>query len=423
MTYTGQVKTGAGVSGNARLSTPGAGVSGSARHGIPGPAGKSAYEIALKNGFEGTEPEWLESLQGETGPAGPQGETGPAGPQGETGPAGPQGETGPAGPQGETGPAGPQGETGPAGPQGETGPAGPKGETGPAGPQGETGPAGPQGETGPAGPQGATGPAGPKGETGATGPQGATGPAGPKGETGATGSKGDPGYTPVKYTDYWTPADQEAIVQQVITALGTPVFGRVDADNNIILTGELADGTYTIKYEDAEGEQTVIGRLATVKYTNQIPISTDTDGSVYNGTGYKANTRGNSSGIPADFDPKISGLTPFFTGFIPAKQGDVIRLKNCFIEVSNNLDYSTNGGTGYWGIRSGLYNSSKTKIDVTSWGDIIDGSQTKFSNYTIVGGKVTEFTIAYSGVAYIRLTLATNGNPADAIVTVNEEIN
>lgn len=28
--------------------------------------GKSAYEIALDNGFEGTEQEWLKSLQGET---------------------------------------------------------------------------------------------------------------------------------------------------------------------------------------------------------------------------------------------------------------------------------------------------------------------------------------------------------------------
>lgn len=28
--------------------------------------GKSAYEIALKNGFKGTEQEWLKSLQGES---------------------------------------------------------------------------------------------------------------------------------------------------------------------------------------------------------------------------------------------------------------------------------------------------------------------------------------------------------------------
>lgn len=55
---------------------------------------------------------------------------------------------------------------------------------------------------------------------------------------------------------------QEDIVQQVIMALGTPVFGRVDGDNNIILTGSLGDGTYTVKYEDADGKSTVIGTIA-----------------------------------------------------------------------------------------------------------------------------------------------------------------
>lgn len=36
------------------------------------------------------------------------------------------------------------------------------------------------------------------------------------------GSKGSPGYTPLRGTDYWTDADQEAIVQQVISAL--PIY-------------------------------------------------------------------------------------------------------------------------------------------------------------------------------------------------------
>ena len=35
-----------------------------------GTAGKSAYEIAVDNGFTGTEEEWLESLKGEQGEAG-----------------------------------------------------------------------------------------------------------------------------------------------------------------------------------------------------------------------------------------------------------------------------------------------------------------------------------------------------------------
>lgn len=34
---------------------------------LQGPDGKSAYDLAVKNGFEGTEQEWLESLKGERG--------------------------------------------------------------------------------------------------------------------------------------------------------------------------------------------------------------------------------------------------------------------------------------------------------------------------------------------------------------------
>ena len=47
--------------------------------GIIGHDGKSAYEIAVENGFEGTEVEWLMSLQGEPGQDGSVGPQGPAG--------------------------------------------------------------------------------------------------------------------------------------------------------------------------------------------------------------------------------------------------------------------------------------------------------------------------------------------------------
>lgn len=37
-------------------------------------SGKSAYDIAVKNGFNGTESEWLESLKGDTGAKGEKGD-------------------------------------------------------------------------------------------------------------------------------------------------------------------------------------------------------------------------------------------------------------------------------------------------------------------------------------------------------------
>ncbi len=81
--------------------------------GADGPAGAeglSAYEVAVTNGFAGTEEEWLASLEGPAGADGAQGEVGPAGPAGADGA---QGEVGPAGPAGADGA---QGEVGPAGP-------------------------------------------------------------------------------------------------------------------------------------------------------------------------------------------------------------------------------------------------------------------------------------------------------------------
>ena len=253
-------------------------------NGIQGAVLNEDYTLTLTfdNGTFYTTP----SIRGATGATGGKGEKGDAG---ETGPQGPKGDSGDKGDKGDTGASGPAGPQGPKGDKGETGEVGPqghKGDTGPAGPQGEPGEKGETGATGATGPQGPKGDDGNngvsathswngttltitsasgtssanlKGEKGDKGDKGDTGNKGDKGDTGATGPKGADGKTPVKGTDYWTVADQESIVQQVITVLGIPVFGRVDAENNIILTGELADGVYTLKYEDADGNVTEIG--------------------------------------------------------------------------------------------------------------------------------------------------------------------
>lgn len=60
---------------------------------IQGPQGKSAYELVVENGFQGTMKEWLESLKGLRGPQGLPGQRGPQGSPGPPGPPGPPGET------------------------------------------------------------------------------------------------------------------------------------------------------------------------------------------------------------------------------------------------------------------------------------------------------------------------------------------
>lgn len=53
--------------------------------GADGTDGSSAFELAVANGFVGTESQWLASLVGAQGPDGPQGTTGPQGIQGVSG--------------------------------------------------------------------------------------------------------------------------------------------------------------------------------------------------------------------------------------------------------------------------------------------------------------------------------------------------
>lgn len=88
--------------------------------------GYSAYEVALQNGYIGTEEEWLASLKGKDGefrfeeltPEEKEKLRGPVGPQGPMGPIGPEGPKGTfedltpeqkESLKGETGPAGPAG--------------------------------------------------------------------------------------------------------------------------------------------------------------------------------------------------------------------------------------------------------------------------------------------------------------------------
>lgn len=65
-------------------------LSGEGTVGPKGNTGYSAYDIALLEGFVGTEEQWLESLEGPIGPEGPQG---PPGIQGDPGPSGIDGES------------------------------------------------------------------------------------------------------------------------------------------------------------------------------------------------------------------------------------------------------------------------------------------------------------------------------------------
>lgn len=111
------------------------------------PRGKSAYEIAKENGFDGTETEWLASLKGATGAAGANGKDGE---NGKTPYVGDNGNwyigtddtgkpsRGAKGDKGEPGSPGAKGDKGEPGSPGEKGEPGAKGDKGDKGDTGAT---------------------------------------------------------------------------------------------------------------------------------------------------------------------------------------------------------------------------------------------------------------------------------------------
>lgn len=284
--------------------------------GAQGIQGLSAYQVAVRHGFEGTEAEWLISLKGEkgeTGPKGDKGDTGEKGATGERGPQGLQGERGLQGVQGEKGEQGIQGPVGPKGEQGEQGIQGiqgPQGEPGPQGPKGDTGSGlnikgeldsesqlpqegvsgdawlisgnlyvyvgengnvesnpkwsnvgsiqGPAGPQGPVGPKGEQGEPGPKGEPGA---DGAPGIQGPKGDPGEKGEKGDPG-------------SDASVTKQNVEAVLTGDITSHNHDSRYISKSNASTYTPTADYHPAT-KKYVDDTVAAVDVTEQISGKAD----------------------------------------------------------------------------------------------------------------------------------------------------
>lgn len=203
----------------------------------------------------------------------------------------------------------------------------------------------------------------------------------------------------------------ENIVQDVIEALGTPVFGRVDVDNNIILSGALVDGVYTLKYEDSEGNVITIGTLenkSTEDFTNWLPLAINSDGSLYNGgQGWKADYRLNSTGNEVEF----TGTE--VTGFIPAKYGDVLRLYNITVYDGTNAYISFYDSSFAF---LGYQKPTGTQIN----DHVTEGIPLNDTDLTSIGLHTKSFNGDATQTAYIRLCCAEISN--ESIITINEEV-
>lgn len=154
-------------------------------------------------------------------------------------------------------------------------------------------------------------------------------------------------------------------------------------------------------------------------FTNQVPISTDTDGSIFNGVGYKENVRLSSSG-------GISGSAQngsVTTGFIPW-YGDTTYLRMKGVEWKN----ATADGHGHYYINS--YDASKKFLSYLSAGEAPSNTHIVTVTRDANGIETVKFSETYGTTntnlqnfrkaKFIRINAY--GKGADMIVTINEEI-
>ena len=141
-------------------------------------------------------------------------------------------------------------------------------------------------------------------------------------------------------------------------------------------------------------------------YTNQIPISTDSTGAIYNSIGYKDGYQISSSGVDEEHGHKS------VTGFIPIKKGDTIRIKGVY-----NNDVTS--------CRMCTYDNSKT-FQTARNGSIFHST----GSYSLSGDVMTYTPNEYfvnDSTRYFRFSCDTGAHTGEEdgsklIITINEEI-
>lgn len=172
------------------------------------------------------------------------------------------------------------------------------------------------------------------------------------------------------------------------------------------------DGVIAIPSVTGDLEITVTAVKSAPSYTNQIPISTDTDGSIYNSIGYMLNMRLPSNGVPSATNGCL------VTGFIPFSVGDTIRV-NKFCAVANQ---GSNAKVFF-------YKEDHAKIagisayHLSQNGTYVIAQPLTWAPGNTIHDSGSGNTVDISNAAYFRLSISGyNDVAADIICTTNEEI-
>lgn len=192
------------------------------------------------------------------------------------------------------------------------------------------------------------------------------------------------------YTATLTPASGYTIQTVTIT------MGGVD-----ITSTSYSSGTINIPNVTGDVVITAIA-IANTNYTNQVPISTDSSGGVYNSTGYKDGYRINSSGAEASQGGFV------VTGFIPFTTGQTIRL------AGDGISFGEYGCMLYFYDATKAV-SAKGGIDYSKIGNTTYGIWATESNTVFTFTPKSDYATGF-------IRISAKGSGANLIVTLDEEI-
>lgn len=205
----------------------------------------------------------------------------------------------------------------------------------------------------------------------------------------------------------FTESEKETLKQEIIDAIKVEypdahvIYGDVDSENNIVIFGELADGTYTLKYENEDGTVTEIGTLVVGGYTNWANAASSEwlDGQRFN----------SSLNITAQNQCQI-------TNFVPCKAGDTIRVKGL------NIGYYGTAATTPARSRLCMYTDDKTNVYASVIPTDSGVAENTDDEWTYVVG--TGCSVDTSTIRHIRFCgdLYDGYAASDVIITVNEAI-
>lgn len=230
------------------------------------------------------------------------------------------------------------------------------------------------------------------------GSKGSKGDKGDKGDTGSPGAKGDKG------DDYvLTDADKQEVAILAADYIRTGgVVGFVGENNNIILSGNIADGTYTMKYqyEDGSYSDAITVEIGAAEPEPPAPTFTNfaNPASSEWRTGYRLST---------DIDGQSAVSGAITTNKVSVQTGDTIEVTGInFTDTNNRQAYKGNGGA--------IGSIAKAEAWKTSFADRFsdisyDSNSFKFT----VTVQVTDMQVRFSGLgtaANVVIKIKRNGS-------------